>query len=135
LRNRTAYHQPKSGNDAYDGLLVAETLSGLGVAARLCDRGFVPHPACPPANASHYFEHLAIFLATGFAFGMDYPDEPFAWATRLILFCSVIEIAQHWDPGRHARLSDFVVDAMAACTGLGIAFATMSVISNSLFSS
>ena len=50
LRNRTACHQPKSGNDAYDGFLVAETLSGLGVAARLCDRGFVPRPAFPPAG-------------------------------------------------------------------------------------
>jgi VanZ family protein len=90
----------------------------------------VPPSHRPVTNASHYFEHLAIFLATGFAFGMGYPNRFFAWATRLILFCSVIEIAQHWDPGRHARLSDFVVDAMAAWTGLGIAFATMSVISN-----
>jgi hypothetical protein len=46
----------------------------------------VPPSHRPVTNASHYFEHLAIFLATGFAFGMAYPDKPFAWAARLILF-------------------------------------------------
>jgi VanZ family protein len=33
----------------------------------------------------------------------------------------VIEILQIWAPGRHARLEDFVVDALAACAGLAIA--------------
>ena len=30
----------------------------------------------------------------------------------------LIEILQLWAPGRHARLEDFVVDALAACVGL-----------------
>jgi hypothetical protein len=38
--------------------------------ARQC--AFVDQPACS--------------LATGFAFGMAYPDKLFAWAARLILF-------------------------------------------------
>jgi VanZ family protein len=29
----------------------------------------------------------------------------------------------HWMPGRHARLSDFIVDVLAACAGLAIAAA------------
>jgi VanZ family protein len=30
---------------------------------------------------------------------------------------------QLWAPGRHARLEDFVVDALTACLGLAIAAA------------
>jgi VanZ family protein len=41
----------------------------------------------------------------------------------------VIEILQFWAPGRHARLSDFVVDALAACAGLAVAAALDWVIS------
>ncbi len=35
----------------------------------------------------------------------------------------VIEILQLWAPGRHARLEDFAVDALAACAGLAVAAA------------
>jgi len=35
----------------------------------------------------------------------------------------VLELLQLWMPGRHARLEDFVVDALAACVGLAIAAA------------
>jgi VanZ family protein len=33
----------------------------------------------------------------------------------------LIEILQLWAPGRHARLEDFVVDALAACVGIAVA--------------
>jgi hypothetical protein len=68
--------------------VVAETLSGLGVvlAFAIVVLSLVPPSHRPVTDASHYFEHLAIFLATGFAFGMAYPDKLFAWAARLILF-------------------------------------------------
>jgi hypothetical protein len=62
------------------------------------------------------------FFTTGFAFGVAYPDKPFALAIGIVIFCAAIELAQRWAPGRHARLSDFIVDAAAACIGLGAAF-------------
>ena len=74
----------------------------------------------PITEASHNVEHLAIFLATGFAFCVAYPDRPCALAIGLVIFCGAIELAQRWVPGRHARLSDFIVDAAATCIGLGI---------------
>jgi VanZ family protein len=37
-----------------------------------------------------------------------------------VLMTGVIEILQLWAPGRHARVEDFVVDALAACAGLAI---------------
>ena len=40
----------------------------------------------------------------------------------------LIEILQFLAPGRHARLEDFIVDALAACVGLAIAAAADSII-------
>ena len=87
----------------------------------------VPPSYRPITEASHNVEHLAIFLATGFAFGVAYPDRPFALATGLVIFCGAIELAQRWVPGRHARLSDFIVDAAAACIGLGVTSAAVRI--------
>jgi len=39
-------------------------------------------------------------------------------AIGLALFAGAIEVAELLVPGRHARLSDFVVNALAACIGL-----------------
>jgi VanZ family protein len=80
----------------------------------------VPPSYRPITEASHNIEHLAFFLTTGFAFCVAYPDRPFALATGLVIFCGAIELAQRWVPGRHARLSDFIVDAAATCIGLGV---------------
>ena len=80
----------------------------------------VPPSYRPITEASHNIEHFAIFLATGFAFCVAYPDRHFALATGLVIFCGAIELAQRWVPGRHARLSDFIVDAAATCIGLGV---------------
>jgi VanZ family protein len=32
------------------------------------------------------------------------------------------EVAQNWVPGRHARMSDFLVDAAALCLGVGLSY-------------
>jgi len=42
-------------------------------------------------------------------------------AILLVIFLGSIEVAQLFVPGRHARLSDFIIDAIAACMGLAIA--------------
>jgi VanZ family protein len=39
----------------------------------------------------------------------------------------VLELLQLWMPGRHARLEDFAVDAMAACAGFAI-IATLDLV-------
>jgi VanZ family protein len=38
-----------------------------------------------------------------------------------VVMIGAIEILQIWAPGRHARLEDFVVDALACCVGLAVA--------------
>ena len=41
-------------------------------------------------------------------------------AAGLMLFAGAIELAQIFAPGRHARLGDFIVDALAASVGVGL---------------
>jgi VanZ family protein len=40
----------------------------------------------------------------------------------LMAFSAAIEIIQLGIPGRHARISDFVVDALSVSIGVGLAF-------------
>ena len=72
-------------------------------------------------SAPHSVEHFAIYVATGFAFGLGYKQRHDLLAILLVIFTGSIEIAQLFVPGRHARISDFIIDAMAACIGLVIA--------------
>jgi len=80
---------------------------------------FVPASDRPMTGASSNLEHLAIYLATGFAFAFGYSDRLMLMTGALTLFSGLVEIVQIWAPGRHARLGDFLIDAVAA--GLGIA--------------
>ncbi len=64
-------------------------------------------------GAPRNLEHMAIFTATGVAFGLGYSRRPSLVAVALVFFAGAIELAQTFVPGRHARLSDFIVDAVA----------------------
>jgi VanZ family protein len=83
---------------------------------------FVPPSLRPVTDAPHDVEHFTILLLTGFAFGMGYPYQYWFRTIGLVVFSGLIEIAQLWVPGRHARLSDFIVDSLAACIGIGAAW-------------
>ena len=76
----------------------------------------------PITAAGHSLEHLLIFLATGVAFALGYPRRFWLLAIALLAFVAAIEIAQIWVPGRHARLSDFLIDATASCLGVGLSY-------------
>ena len=81
----------------------------------------VPPSLRPETSAPHSVEHFTIYAATGFAFGLGYKHRHDLLAILLVIFTGGIEIAQLFVPGRHARLSDFIIDAIAACMGLAIA--------------
>lgn len=74
----------------------------------------------PESGTPHRFEHFAIFCATGIAFGLGYINNRRLLGAALVCFAGAIEFAQIFAPGRHARLSDFIVDALAACVGVGL---------------
>jgi VanZ family protein len=71
-------------------------------------------------DVPHFIEHFVIFMLLGLTFALGYSMPYLLQLIPLVLFAAAIEIAQLWAPGRHARLSDFVVDALAVGIGLGI---------------
>ena len=81
-----------------------------------------PTSVRPSTGVAHDLEHLLMFLATGVAFGFGYPHRPWSLAIAQVTFAAAIEVAQNWVPGRHARMSDFLVDAAASCLGVGLSF-------------
>jgi VanZ family protein len=88
---------------------------------------FVPFWLRPETGVPHNFEHFAIFLVTGVAFGFAYERRPVLVMAGLVIFCATIEVGQLFIPDRHARLADFLVDALAACVGVVIVFLTVRV--------
>lgn len=75
----------------------------------------------PVTFLPHNFEHVAIFLAAGLAVGLGYPNRAMQQMIALTLFAAAVELAQFYAPGRHPRISDFVLDALAACAGVMVA--------------
>src|SRR5262245_55739412 len=95
-------------------------IAGWLLASAITILSLVPPHYRLVTAAAHNLEHLAIFLSVGIAFGAGYPDRPWAVAIGLAIFSGAIEIAQLWVPGRHARLTDFLVDTTAAFIGIGL---------------
>lgn len=59
-----------------------------------------------------------IFWATGAAFRLGYSLQSGLLVILFVIFAGCLEIIQLFVPGRHARLSDFLVDALAMFIGL-----------------
>jgi VanZ family protein len=66
-------------------------------------------------------EHALAFVLVGLAFGLAYTRHRLLTATIAVVLIGVLELLQLWMPGRHARVEDFVVDALAACVGIAVA--------------
>jgi VanZ family protein len=103
-------------------LVKAARFTGWFLASVITLLSLVPPVLRPETGVPHEVEHFTIFFATGLAFGFGYPRRPLAVAILLIVFAGIIELAQLFVPGRHARLTDFVVDALALCGGAAISF-------------
>jgi VanZ family protein len=78
----------------------------------------------PHAPLGQDGEHALAFVLVGLAVGLAFPRRRLVVAAVSIILIGLLEIMQLWAPGRHARLEDFLVDAMAACIGLAVAAAT-----------
>jgi VanZ family protein len=96
----------------------APRIMAWNLAATIVILSLVPPALRPETGTPHNLEHFTICAATGFAFGLGYKRRRDLLAILLVIFVSSIEIAQLFVPGRHARLSDLIIDAVAACTGL-----------------
>ena len=75
----------------------------------------------PQSDLGQNGEHALAFVLVGLAFGLAYRRNRRATAAISVVLIGLLEVLQLWMPGRHARLEDFVVDALAACVGLVLA--------------
>jgi VanZ family protein len=85
--------------------------------ATLGPPGYRPHASSLGQDG----EHALAFVLLGLAFGVAYTRSRLLTAAIAVALTGLIEILQLWAPGRHARLEDFLVDALAACVGLAAA--------------
>lgn len=99
-------------------LLVFTRGIAWSLAAAIVVLSIVPPHLRPETVLPHGFEHFAIFCATGIAFSAGYRRKPLHLLVSLVIFSGIVEILQLFAPGRHARLTDFVVDASAVCAGV-----------------
>ena len=87
----------------------------------------VPPSLRPVTEAPHDLEHFAIFALCGYAFGLGYRSRHLLHAVVLVVFAGSIEVLQFAVPGRHARMLDFAIDAIASCAGVSIGWVTLKV--------
>ena len=80
---------------------------------------FVPPSSRPDTGVPHSLEHLALFVPTGLAFALGYAPAT-CCSFRLIAYAAVVELGQIWVPGRHARLSDLIINVLGLCIGVGL---------------
>jgi VanZ family protein len=78
----------------------------------------VPASMRPITAVPHKLEHIVTFMVWGAAFALCYRVNYIYQMAAAVLFAMAIEIAQYCVPGRHARISDFVTDAVAACVSI-----------------
>jgi VanZ family protein len=74
----------------------------------------------PHSSLGQDGEHALAFVLIGLAFGLAYPRQRMTVVVTVALI-GVLELMQSLVPGRHARLEDFIVDAIAACVGFVMA--------------
>ena len=72
----------------------------------------------PHSSLGQDGEHSLAFILIGLTFGLAYPRHRLL---TMVAAIGALELAQLVVPGRHARLEDFLVDALAASAGLGFA--------------
>jgi VanZ family protein len=90
-------------------------------AAAVIALTFVPPWWRPVSGLPHAVEHVAIFFLLGGTFALGYRGHAWSIGLVAILFAAALEMLQMLIPGRHARLSDFVVNALGICAGIAAA--------------
>jgi VanZ family protein len=88
-------------------------LFAWGLAAAVIFATLGPPRFRPHADLGQNGEHALAFVLVGLAFGLAYRRNRPLSALVAVAVTGAIEILQFWAPGRHARVSDFIVDALA----------------------
>ena len=75
----------------------------------------------PHAMLGQDLDHSLAFLLLGLAFAFAYPQHRRLAMAIAVVLTGALELLQFAAPGRHARLEDFVLDALAAIAGFAVA--------------
>ncbi len=75
----------------------------------------------PVTGLDHNLEHFLAFALLGLMFGLGYCRRRLAMALIGVTLAALLETFQLWVPGRHASFSDFAVNSIGLCAGLGLA--------------
>jgi VanZ family protein len=105
-------------------VMLVRTVTRLGgwiLVMAILALSFVPANLRPETGLPHNLEHFAIFCATGVCFGVGYDRRRVLTSIALVVFAAAVELGQNFVPDRHARLTDFIVDAAAASIGVLLA--------------
>ncbi len=98
---------------------IAWLLAAAVTFATLGPPGLRPH-----SDLGQDGEHALAFILVGLAFGLAYRRRRLLTAAVAVVLIGALELMQFWAPGRHARLEDFLVDALTACAGFALAAGT-----------
>jgi VanZ family protein len=96
--------------------IIAWLLAAAVTFATLGPPSYRPH-----SSLGQDGEHALAFILIGVAFGLAYTEHRLRVAVIAVIMIGALELLQLWMPGRHARLEDFIVDALTARVGLAIA--------------
>jgi VanZ family protein len=124
--NQLNWHGKRNAGDHRLFMRGSAVLRGSARALAWCLLGMlvivslVPPALRPETGAPHNLEHFVPYLLTGIAFSIGYPGRISLLTVSLVTYCGFVELAQLMVPGRHARLSDFFVDAVAIVAGITI---------------
>ena len=101
-------------------MIIFVRLSAYALAAAVSFATLGPPGLRPHSNIGQNGEHALAFVLVGLAFAMGYPRHRLLAAGVTVVFTGVLEVLQLFVPGRHARLEDFLVDALATLGGFAI---------------
>jgi VanZ family protein len=102
-------------------VLQAARVAGWVLAFSILVLSIVPAPLRPETGLPSHLEHFGIFGLAGVVFAYGYGRRLLLVAFALVAFSGLVEFLQLFAPGRHARISDLVVDAASACVGIVLA--------------
>jgi VanZ family protein len=80
----------------------------------------LPAELRPVTGAPSGIEHFAMFFLIGLTFALGHSRSDYSLCGAAIAFAGLLELLKHVVPTRHARLSEFVIDALAAVIGIAV---------------
>jgi len=91
----------------------------------------IPASDRPNMGVGHNYEHWLAFVLVGLVFTLAYSWRLKVLISSGIVFALLLELAQIPLPTRHARIEDFLVDALGTSLGVTLAYLARSACKSS----